>query len=281
MKDNALIIVLAVIIVVLSCLLLGNVVSVSLAPVNASMGEMRAVQREILQRLESGKNDIKEQLANLDRRLFSIEAKQNVQAGALNAPPNRQGGGCGGAAGPGPDYNKVQNIPIGDSPILGPKNAPITIAAFLDIQCPFCARFYPPLKEVLKVYPDKVKVVVKNYPLPFHPNALPAAKLALAAGSQGKYFEMLEILLQNGAAATDDKIKEYAKTIGLNYDRLMADYKNKDAQWQKLVDADKALANQAGVQGTPTFFINGRLTSARDLAGYKTEIDKILSAKSE
>jgi protein-disulfide isomerase len=174
------------------------------------------------------------------------------------------------------DFNKVYDIDISNSPIAGKKDAPITIIDFVDFQCPFCARFYPAIKEVLKAYPDQVKVVIKNFPLSFHPNAKPAAKMALAANEQGKYFEMADLLMQNGADVSEAKVKDYAKELKLNYKQLMNDLKNKDAQYEALIAEDMALAQRVDVQGTPTFFLNGKKTSARDFAGYKTEIDQIL-----
>ena len=86
---------------------------------------------------------------------------------------------------------------------------------FSDFQCPFCARFYSVVKDVLAAYPDKVRVIVKNFPLPFHPNARPAAKLAMAANEQGKFQGMMESLLANGGDVSDAKIKEYAKKLGV------------------------------------------------------------------
>ena len=144
------------------------------------------------------------------------------------------------------DMNKVYNIPVGVSSILGNKNAPVTITEFSDFQCPFCARFYPAIKDVLAAYPDKVRVVIKNFPLPFHPNARPAAKLAMAANEQGKFQGMMESLLANGGDVSDDKVKEYAKNLGLDYNKLMADYKNKDAQWEKQIQDDMQLGGKCG-----------------------------------
>ena len=170
-------------------------------------------------------------------------------------------------------------IDIGSSPVDGKKDAPITIVDFADLQCPYCARFYPPLKEILKTYPDQVKLVLKNFPLSFHPNARPAAKLAFAANEQGKYYEMVELLLQNGANVSDDKVKEYAKTLNLDYTKLMSDVKTKDADYEKRIVEDLDLGQKVDVQGTPSFFINGKKTQVRDFNGYKAEIDKILAGK--
>ena len=131
----------------------------------------------------------------------------------------------------------------------------------------------------MAAYPDKVRVIIKNFPLPFHPNARPAAKLAMAANEQGKFQGMMESLLANGGDVTEPKIKEYAKHLGLDYNRLMADYKNKDAQWEKQVQDDMQLATSVDVRGTPTFYLNGRKTNARDIASAKAQIDPILAGK--
>jgi len=131
----------------------------------------------------------------------------------------------------------------------------------------------------LAAYPNQVRVIVKNFPLPFHPNARPAAKLAMAANEQGKFQGMMEALLNNGGDVSDDKIKEYAKSLNLDYNKLMADYKNKDAQWEKQIQDDIQLAGTVDVRGTPTFYLNGRKTNARDLGTFKSQIDPILAGK--
>jgi protein-disulfide isomerase len=175
--------------------------------------------------------------------------------------------------------NKVYTIDPGISSVLGNRNAPVTITEFSDFQCPFCSRFYSAIKDVMAAYPNQVRVVIKNFPLPFHPNARPAAKLAMAANEQGKFQGMMESLLANGGDVSDDKIKEYAKTLGLDYNKLMADYKNRDAQWEKQIQEDMQLGGNVDVRGTPTFYLNGRKTNARDLASFKSQIDAILSGQ--
>ena len=111
------------------------------------------------------------------------------------------------------------------------------------------------------------------------PNAKPAAKLALAASEQGKYYEMVEAILENGAVTTDDKIKEHAKKLGLNLKKLTDDLKNKDAEYEKRIAEDMKMAEASDVRGTPTFFLNGKKTNARDFNGFKTEIDSALAGK--
>jgi len=177
------------------------------------------------------------------------------------------------------DYSTVYDISVDHSYIRGNKSAPITIVEFVDFQCPFCARFHPPVNEALKAYPDQVNYMVKNFPLNFHPEARPAAKVAFAAGEQGKYWEMVDALLENGRELGEAKYNELAKELGLNVKKFIDDYKNKDELWENYIQKDIDLASQVGVRGTPTFYINGKKTNARDLNSFKKEIDLILSGQ--
>lgn len=177
------------------------------------------------------------------------------------------------------DFNKVYEIPIGDSAVQGKAAAPITIVGFLDVQCPFSKRFQPVIDQVLEAYPGKVKYVVKNFPLGFHQQAIPAAKALLAAGKQGKYAEMLAGVLENNNQLSDAKYEEIAKSIGLNIKRFKKDLQDNDAAWDKLIQDDLNLGMQVDVRGTPTYYLNGKKTMARSLEAFKAEIDKILGEK--
>jgi protein-disulfide isomerase len=177
------------------------------------------------------------------------------------------------------DLNKVYTFEVGPTPVLGKADAPVTITMFADFQCPFCARFYGPIKEILNAYPNKVKFMIKNFPLNFHPNAIPSAKVALAAGLQGKYFEMVDLLMANKAQASEDKLKEYVKALSLDEKKFLEDLKSKDAEFDKQIKEDMRLGERSDVQGTPTFFLNGKKTNAHDLTLWKVEIDTILSRK--
>ena len=179
----------------------------------------------------------------------------------------------------GEDFSKVYNIPQDHSPLKGKKSAPVTIVEFVDFQCPFCARFHAPVVETLSAYPDKVNYILKNFPLSFHPQSRPAAKAALAAGEQGKYYEMVDALLENNTRLSEETFKELAGKLGLNVKNFLKDYKDKDAQWEQYIQADMKLADQVDVRGTPTFYINGHKTNARDLQSFKQEIDGILNKK--
>jgi len=177
------------------------------------------------------------------------------------------------------DFAKVHEIPIAHTPVIGNKKAPVTIVEFIDFQCPYCARFHLPVVEAAKAYPGKVNYMIKNFPLAFHSQAKPAAKAAFAAGEQGKYEEMVDLLLKNGRKLNEETFERLAEDLGLNVDKFLKDYKNKDAKWEDYIKKDMALGTEVGVRGTPTFYINGRKTAARDVASWKREIDQILQKK--
>ena len=111
----------------------------------------------------------------------------------------------------------------------------------------------------------------------FHPNAKPAAKAALAAGEQGKYYEMANAILKDNSNLSDDFFKQTAKSIGLNVDKFLKDLKNNDAQYEQFLQQEIVEGGQVAVQGTPTFYINGKKTQARDVAGWKVAIDQVLN----
>ena len=183
-------------------------------------------------------------------------------------------------SGPPPeDYSTVYNIPVDQTPVYGKKDAAVTIVEFVDFQCPFCARFHGPIVEAVKALPDKANYMIKNFPLSFHPNAKPGAKAALAAGEQGKYYEMADAILEDNSNLGEDKFKTLAKKIGLNVDKFMKDYKDKDAQWEAILQKDLQLGMNVDVQGTPTFFINGHKTMARDVNSLKQAIEAAYNEK--
>jgi protein-disulfide isomerase len=224
-------------------------------------------------------------VTDMKKRITDLESKLN-QVGMMMA--NAQRMAQAGAQQPGPqqpmpqqpqppqeDMNKVYNLPLEGSYVLGNANAPATITIFNDYQCPYCSRFYPGARDVVKALPTKVKLVIKHFPLGFHPNAKPAAKAALAAGLQGKFYEMSDLIFQNAAALSDDKYNELAKQAGLNVDKFTKDLKDKDADFEKKIQQDMALAQQSAVQGTPTYFLNGKKNNARDLESWKKEIEAV------
>jgi protein-disulfide isomerase len=236
--------------------------------------EILTLQRKIERQLAQGGGGSAQMPSDLSQRLTALESKidgiSKIFSNAQAAAQQRQGP-------PPEDVNKVYEIPVGKSYVNGKKDAPITIVEFADLQCPFCARFHPVLDQVVKEYPDKVNYIVKNFPLSFHPNAKPAAKAAMAAGEQGQYFEMLDKLLENSNALSDAKYEEIAKDLGLDVNKFKKTLKDKDAEYEQIIQDDTTLGGSVDVRGTPSFYLNGRKTNARDLQSYKAEIDKILN----
>lgn len=214
-------------------------------------------------------------ISDLESRIKTIEG--DVKQLAARPAPTVQAPTPTPQAPPGPDPTRQYDIPVAHTPVIGPRNAKVTITEFMDLECPFCARFHPPIQQVLKSYPNDVNYMVKNFPLSFHPNAKPAAKAALAAAEQGKYGPMIDKLLENRASLGPDTYKRIAQEIGLNIGKWEKDLKNNDAKYEQIIQKDMQLAAQVGVRGTPTFYINGRVTMARDFNALKAEIDKILS----
>ena len=169
----------------------------------------------------------------------------------------------------------VFKVPIEDSPVKGSANALITIVEFSDYQCPFCSRAHTTVQKLQEEYGDKVRVVMKQNPLSFHPRAKPAAVAAMAAGEQGKYWEYHDKLFANAKALEDADLEKYAKEIGLDMNRWKKDLDN--SKYQQIIDRDQALAGQLGANGTPAFFINGRLLSgAQPIDNFRTLINEEL-----
>jgi protein-disulfide isomerase len=173
-----------------------------------------------------------------------------------------------------PDPNKVYTIPVGNSPIKGPKDAVVTITEFSDYQCPFCTQADTLIDQVLAAYPTDVRLVYKQFPLTsIHPNALPAAKAALAAGKQGKYWEMHKLLFQNQRALGADQLKDYAKQAGVDVAKWEKDMNSPEIAEQ--INGEMKEAQAAEVRGTPSIFLNGKRVMNRSMDGFKSMIDAV------
>jgi protein-disulfide isomerase len=175
------------------------------------------------------------------------------------------------------DPNAVYKVPVGNSPEKGPKTAKVTIIQFSDFQCPFCSRVEPTISDLEKEYGKDLRVVWKNNPLPFHQNAMPAAKAAMAAAAQGKFWEMHDKLFADQAHLDQATFEKYAQELGLNMNKFKAAMG--DAKIEQEIKDDQALAQRFGSQGTPGFFINGRpLRGAQPKEQFKAVIDKEIEA---
>lgn len=173
-----------------------------------------------------------------------------------------------------------QQIETAGHPARGPANAPVEIVEFSDFQCPFCLRATPTVRQVMSTYGDKVRLVYRHYPLPNHPNARPAAEAAACAAQQGKFWEYHDRLFANPSKLADADLKKDAADLGLDTAKFNACV---DAhEFKSEVDADVKAGDAAGVNGTPAFFINGRLISgAQPFEAFKRVIDDELQLKGQ
>jgi protein-disulfide isomerase len=169
-------------------------------------------------------------------------------------------------------------VDVGNAPAQGPADAPITLVEFSDFQCPFCGRVNPTIDQLQKDYAGKIRVVFRQHPLPFHPNAMPAAKASLAAKDQGKFWEMHKLLFANQQNLSEDTIQKLAKEAGLNMDKFMKDWKSN--KYDSIIQEDIKFAEANGATGTPAAFINGVLiVGAQPPDAFKAVIDKLLEQK--
>lgn len=167
----------------------------------------------------------------------------------------------------------VHNIDINNSPFEGPANAPVTLILFTDFECPYCSKMAPLIDEVLQRNPKTVKVVFKNMPLNFHKMARPAAYAALAAHEQGKFWEFHDRLFTEKQLSTE-KIDNIAAALKLDMKKYMADKQSPEIIGK--VEKDIKDAENAGVTGTPTVFINGRRPQQRSAQAYQAIINEEL-----
>ena len=148
-------------------------------------------------------------------------------------------------------------IPTLGAPTMGPANARITMVEFSDFQCPYCSKAVTQIGATLKAYPNDVRLIFKQYPLvELHPAAAISAAASLAAHQQGKFWPMHDVMFANRPKLSRQSILAWAKEIGLDMQRFTADL-DSDAI-KKAVLRDQADGDKAGVEGTPTVFLNGQ-----------------------
>jgi len=166
-----------------------------------------------------------------------------------------------------------------DDPVRGPKDALVTMIIFSDYQCPFCKRVEDTLKQVATAYPNDVRFVWKDNPLPFHPRAKPAATLArLVYKQKGEkaFWDAHDALFESQPKLEDDDLKGIAEKLGVKWDDVKSAIDNN--KFGEKIDASVDLANDVQARGTPHFFINGvRLSGAQPLEAFKKSIDEQLA----
>lgn len=154
-------------------------------------------------------------------------------------------------------------------------NKTVTILEYSDFQCPYCARAENTMKEIKKAYGDRVEIIFKHFPLPFHSYAEKAAEASECARDQGKFWEYHDMLFENQNKLDVDSLKKYATKLGLDREKFDSCLDN--GEKADIVKSNYDEGVSKGVSGTPTFFINGRkLVGAQPFEKFKSVIDSEL-----
>jgi protein-disulfide isomerase len=249
--------------------LLDSEVSAKLKPVTEA--EARAFYDQNKERINGDFAQIKEQIVSYlteqQRQSVTVGYAERLRAAAapqifLRAPEP-----------------PVYEIATDDQPSKGSPTAPVTVVEFTDFQCPSCKEQAPVIERIAREYGERVRVVVRDYPLSMHANAFRAAEAAEAARAQGKYWEYTALLYANQDALEDAKLKEYALRAGLDVAKFEADLTS--GRHAERVRRDQADGNRVGVTGTPTLFVNGRPVEDRTYEALKAAIDAALQSKAK
>jgi protein-disulfide isomerase len=207
--------------------------------------------------LEADLATTKESLASLQIQIDELQAAKKPE------PPKT------GRATTGVRYD----VELGDAHTRGSSTAKVTIVMFSDFQCPFCNRVMPTMAELEKEYGTDLRLAMKHNPLPMHNRARAAALAAEAAGKQGKFWEMHDLLYENPRDLTDGNFSKWAGDLKLDVARFERDLD--DAKLADKIDDHQAQAKRLGATGTPTFFINGRFfAGAQPAENFKKFIDE-------
>ena len=184
----------------------------------------------------------------------------------------------GGAAQQPTDLPAPIDVSVDDDPSLGPENAPVTIVAFSDFQCPYCGRFaLDTFDQLMAEYDGQIRFVFRDFPLTqMHPDSLGAHIAAECANEQGKFWEMHDLIFANQTALDTETLQGYAEQ--LNLDMTAFNSCLEDPAMEDEVMADVTDGGSYGVVGTPYFFVNGILIrGAQPLSAFESLINQELA----
>jgi protein-disulfide isomerase len=210
--------------------------------------------------------------------IFAVRVKVNL---ALEPEEERVAEGAPGAA-PADNDSTVYNVPVDQQPVEGPNDAPVTIVEFVDYECPFCRQVEGTREQLLKKYGRQLRFVVRHNPLPFHPRALPAVRLAIEAFKEkgNPAFWATHRRLLESENLDDAKLLAIADSLKLDHNR--AKHAVEAPAYQEILDGDAALAVALKATGTPHFFVNGiRVSGAQPADFFERVIDAQLAKSSE
>ena len=169
----------------------------------------------------------------------------------------------------------VEGVSEGDNPSMGAEDAPITIIAFSDFQCFYCASANQLIKEIMQEYPDQIRYVHRDFPLEkIHPDAFNAALAARCAGEQDQYWEMHDALFLNQEDLSIENLNKQAEILNLEMDQ----YNNclTTRKYENKILIDVQAGKEYGVSGTPTIFVNGYQVNGADREAIMNIIEDVL-----
>jgi protein-disulfide isomerase len=179
------------------------------------------------------------------------------------------------------DPNQITrvNVSADNEPTLGPADAPVTIIEFSDYQCPYCEQWYQEVfKQLLASYPNQIRFVYRDLPLPMHPEAVPAAEAADCAGEQNAYWKYHDALFGRQYGLSREAYVNYATDLGLDVAAFTTCLDSN--RYQDEIQSDASDAAKVGINSTPTFVINGRVVvGAQPLEAFKAVVDEELKNK--
>lgn len=168
--------------------------------------------------------------------------------------------------------------------VLGATSSPAVLIEYSDFQCPACGTYFPLVEQIVSDYAGTLAFVYRNFPLSQHPQAKPAAYAAEAAGKQGKFFAMYRMLFEGqsewaGSSTAQQTFEAYATRLGLDLARFRADVESSDVRAR--VDSEYQSGIKAGVNATPTFYLNGKkLLNPSNYESFKQYIDAAIATSS-
>lgn len=207
-------------------------------------------------------------------------------AGGGTTNEGASGAGPVGPVGPAKPQPAAPVVVEPSAHVRGPANAPVTIEEFSDFQCPTCGRMHPVIKQLLAKYPQQVRLVFRHYPLAtIHRHARESARAAEAAGAQGRFWEMADLLYEKQAEWSKAEqarpfFVQYAQSLGLDTARFQRDIDDTAVAMRVVNDERRALSRRLG--GTPTFIVNGRelkFEESSDLGKLSVAVERALAGQ--
>jgi protein-disulfide isomerase len=191
-----------------------------------------------------------------------MRSRQTEPVAYSNSNPQANSAASAGSTTPAPVPRRSPLPGATPAQAVGPENAPVVLEEFGDFQCPPCGRMHPVVEQLKKDYGSRLRFVFRHFPLQqIHKNAFTAARAAEAAGMQGKFWEMHDLIFDNQAQWADSPeprpiFADYAKRLGLNVEKFQTDAAAQPAAERVMADYQRGAS--MGVDGTPAFFVNGR-----------------------